>query len=288
MAAMEFNGMDFGCSLMTFVDLSAAMVAYEGILRLAGFVSGVMLFSYLEWRFPRRPSGSRRRWLVNYGLATVNTLAVRSLWTLMALDAAASLASANAWGLSKQLEGAPGAAVALGVIALDLVIYWQHRVFHAWPALWRVHRVHHSDVAIDVSTALRFHPMEIILSMGIKILTVVLLGIPPLAVLIFQVVLNFTAMFNHANWSLWPNWDQRIAHVLVTPDMHRIHHSVHLDESQSNFGFCLSLWDRLFRSYRAQPRDGHEGMAIGLSRWRTTEDQRFGRILIQPFERDVP
>jgi len=165
---------------------------------------------------------------------------------------------------------------------LDAIIYFQHRLFHAVPALWRLHRMHHADLDFDVTTALRFHPVEILLSMVIKLAAVVALGAPPVAVLLFEVLLNASAMFNHANLRL-PRWlDAPLRLVLVTPDMHRVHHSAIRVETDSNYGFSLACWDRLFGTYRAEPAAGHDGMTIGLERFREAEELRLDRMLTQP------
>jgi sterol desaturase/sphingolipid hydroxylase (fatty acid hydroxylase superfamily) len=169
------------------------------------------------------------------------------------------------------------------VLLLDLLIYFQHRVFHAVPFLWRLHRVHHADPELDASSGLRFHPVEILLSMAIKMAAVVALGAPAEAVLVFEVLLNATSLFNHANLAL-PAWlDGALRLVLVTPDMHRVHHSEVREETDSDFGFCLSCWDRLFGTYRAEPAAGRLGMVIGVVEFRADQEQRLDRLLAQPF-----
>jgi sterol desaturase/sphingolipid hydroxylase (fatty acid hydroxylase superfamily) len=166
-----------------------------------------------------------------------------------------------------------------------MLIYWQHRLFHVVPLFWRIHRMHHADLDFDVTTALRFHPIEIVLSMLIKLAAVWLLGPAPVAVLLFEVLLNGTAMFNHANVRLPRALDRVLRLIVVTPDMHRVHHSVYMDEINSNYGFNLPWWDRLFGSYRPQPRDGHEGMRIGLSAYRTPVCANLAWMLMLPFRR---
>ena len=168
------------------------------------------------------------------------------------------------------------------MILLDLAIYGQHVIFHAVPVLWRLHRMHHADTEFDVTTGLRFHPLEIVLSMGIKFVVVVALGAPAVAVLIFEVVLNGTSLFNHGNVRMPAGVDRVLRWILVTPDMHRVHHSIHRDETDSNFGFNVPWWDRLFGTYRAQPRDGHDGMTIGIDRFRPPRDAWLDRMLLQP------
>ena len=177
-------------------------------------------------------------------------------------------------------------AVPVSVLLLDLAIYLQHVAFHAVPVLWRLHRMHHSDLDIDVTTGLRFHPIEIVLSMGIKLAVVAALGAPALAVLVFEVLLNATSMFNHANLRLPPTMDRALRWILVTPDMHRVHHSVVVAETNSNYGFSLPWWDRLFGTYRDQPAAGHDGMTIGIERFRTDRDLWLDRMLLQPFRGD--
>jgi len=172
------------------------------------------------------------------------------------------------------------------VIVLDLAIYLQHVLFHAVPVLWRLHRMHHADLEFDVSTGVRFHPIEILLSMGIKLGVVAALGTPAVAVLVFEVLLNATSMFNHGNVRLPARTDRVLRWIVVTPEMHRVHHSVVPRETNSNFGFNLPWWDRLFGTYRAQPAAGHEGMTIGIAQFRDPSELRLDRLLIQPFRDD--
>jgi sterol desaturase/sphingolipid hydroxylase (fatty acid hydroxylase superfamily) len=180
----------------------------------------------------------------------------------------------------------PWANVPLAVMALDLAIYLQHVLFHAVPALWRLHRMHHADLEIDVTTGARFHPIEILLSMGIKLGVIAALGTPAVAVLLFEVLLNATSMFNHSNVAM-PAWLDRVLRwIVVTPDMHRVHHSIVVRETNSNFGFNLPWWDRLFGTYRDQPAAGHDGMTIGIEQFRDPVEQRLDRMLTQPFRDD--
>jgi sterol desaturase/sphingolipid hydroxylase (fatty acid hydroxylase superfamily) len=177
--------------------------------------------------------------------------------------------------------------VAASVVILDLAIYLQHVLFHAVPVLWRLHRMHHADLEFDVSTGLRFHPIEILLSMLIKFAVVVALGAPALSVLVFEVLLNATSMFNHANVRI-PTWIDRVLRwIVVTPDMHRVHHSILSRETNSNFGFNLPWWDRLFGTYRAQPVAGHENMTIGIEQFRDSRELGLDRMLVQPFRQDA-
>ena len=197
------------------------------------------------------------------------------------------MGEARGWGLLQIAGASPWVAVPLAVLALDLAIYFQHVLFHAVPALWRLHRMHHADQDIDVTTGIRFHPIEILLSMGIKFGVIAALGPPAVAVLIFEVLLNATSMFNHSNVRL-PLWlDHVLRWVVVTPDMHRVHHSVIARETNSNFGFNLPWWDRLFGTYRDQPAAGHRDMTIGIAQFRQPGEQRLDRMLTQPFRDDA-
>jgi sterol desaturase/sphingolipid hydroxylase (fatty acid hydroxylase superfamily) len=232
---------------------------------------------------PRRRQEVPRlvRWPNNLGIVVVDTLLVRLIFPTAAVGLAL-VAEAQGWGLFNALAAPWWVAVIGSLIVLDLAIYLQHVLFHAVPAFWRLHRVHHADLEFDVTTGLRFHPVEILLSMGIKLAVVVALGPPAVAVLIFEVVLNATSMFNHGNVRLPAHVDRVLRWVVVTPDMHRVHHSVRPDETNSNFGFNLPWWDRLLGTYRAQPADGHEGMTIGIEQFRQARELWLDRMLIQP------
>ncbi|MGE0630234.1 MAG: sterol desaturase family protein [Hyphomicrobiaceae bacterium] len=194
----------------------------------------------------------------------------------------ALIAEERGWGLFNVIGAPMWLAFIVSVLALDLAIYLQHVMFHAVPALWRLHRMHHADLEFDVTTGLRFHPVEILLSMGIKLAVVAALGPPAAAVLVFEVLLNATAMFNHSNIRIPAQVDRALRLIVVTPDMHRVHHSIHPSETNSNFGFNLPWWDRLLGTYRAQPREGHEGMTIGIEQFRTKRDLWLDRMLVQP------
>jgi sterol desaturase/sphingolipid hydroxylase (fatty acid hydroxylase superfamily) len=178
------------------------------------------------------------------------------------------------------------ASVLLAVMALDLANYLQHVLFHAVPALWRLHRVHHADLEVDVTTGTRFHPIEIHLSVELKLGVVAALGVPAVAVLAFELLLNATSMFNHGNLRVPTRIDRVLRWAVVTPDMHRVHHSIAAREANSNFGFNLPWWDRLFGTYRVQPAVGHETMTIGIERFREPTGQRLDRMLTQPFRED--
>ena len=195
----------------------------------------------------------------------------------------ALVAESKGWGLFHVMALPAWAAVVLGVILLDLAIYLQHVLVHAVPALWRLHRMHHADLEFDVTTGARFHPFEILLSMVLKLMVITALGVPAVAVLVFEVLLNATAMFNHSNVRIPTRFDRVLRLIVVTPDMHRIHHSVVPKETNSNFGFNLPWWDRLFGTYRAEPSAGQMGMTIGLDQFRDPAEQRLDRMLTQPF-----
>jgi len=258
----------------------------SGYLRLSISLALLLVLLAAERGWPRRSSPPQRllRWTANISMVVIASLLVRVLLGAGAVGAA-YWAAQRGWGLLPWLEVPRWLAVVVSLLLLDLLIYGQHRLFHYVPLFWRLHRVHHSDTEFDATTALRFHPAEILLSMLIKIVAVVALGAPAMAVLAFEVILNATAMFNHANLRLPAALDRALRWVLVTPDMHRVHHSVHVEETNSNYGFNLPWWDRLFGSYRAQPRDGHTGMEIGLHELRARQDQGLAALLRQPLRK---
>jgi sterol desaturase/sphingolipid hydroxylase (fatty acid hydroxylase superfamily) len=223
------------------------------------------------------------RWFSNLGLVAIDTLAVRFLAPLGAVGVALWTED-RGWGLFNNVACPTWLAVALSVTTLDLAIYLQHVTFHAVPPLWRLHMVHHADLDFDTTTGVRFHPVEILLSLGYKAVVVVLLGAPPLAVLAFEVLLSGTSLFNHGNVRLPSAIDRALRLVLVTPEMHRVHHSAVPRETNSNFGFSLPWWDYLFGTYRAQPAGGHEGMTIGLAQPRDERRvERLHWLLLLPF-----
>ncbi len=241
-------------------------LAHEPILRVAVFLVVLACMAIWEIRAPRRaPTVVKvKRWANNLALLLINSFLVRILFPAAAVGFAA-FAEARGMGLLRILAIPEVVAVAAAVVLLDLAIYFQHLVFHGVPLLWRLHRVHHADLDFDVTTGVRFHPIEILLSMSIKFLIIVTLGPPVLAVFIFETLLNVTAMFSHSNAAM-PCWIDRILRfVLVTPDMHRVHHSIERGETNSNFGFCFSLWDRLMGTYNEAPALGHLAMTIGVS-----------------------
>ncbi|NLS12652.1 sterol desaturase family protein [Vibrio sp. SM6] len=254
-------------------------------------VFGIVLLLCLAWELqaPRRPltQGKSYRWLNNLSLVAIGALTVNVILPLAAFQAAL-IAQTHQWGLFNWPDGAlnqavPWVAVIIAVIVFDCAIYWQHRGFHRISWLWRLHRMHHADLDIDASTGLRFHPLEIVLSMLYKIALVFALGAPPISVVIFEVLLNACALFNHSNGYLDSAFDRKLRRFLVTPDMHRVHHSMHLNETHSNFGFCLSIWDRIFQSYCPTPKDGHDSMTIGLATFRDPQELRIDKLLTQPF-----
>jgi sterol desaturase/sphingolipid hydroxylase (fatty acid hydroxylase superfamily) len=228
----------------------------------------------------------RSRWFNNLVLLSLNPISVRLIFPLLPVGAAI-LAKERHWGLLNNIGMSYWSSVVVGVIVLDLAIYLQHVLHHAVPLLWRLHMVHHSDLDFDVTTGLRFHPFEIILSMGIKLMTIIALGPPALAVLIFEVALNATSMFNHSNVHLPSRIDRVLRLFVVTPEMHRVHHSVIIRETNSNFGFNLPWWDRLLGTYRGQPSRGHEGMTIGVSHLRNPEKLTLPRLIVMPFVEDA-
>ncbi len=241
---------------------------HEGALRLGFFLGIFAVMALWEGLAPRRTLTISKaiRWGNNLTLVAINTLVVRLLFPVAALGMAAS-ASAHNWGVLNIFPIPFWLSVLVAIIAMDFVIWMQHVMVHAVPALWRVHRVHHADLDYDLTTGARFHPIEIVLSMVIKLATIMVLGPPLLAVIVFEVILNGMSMFNHANVRLPPVLDRLLRWAVVTPDMHRVHHSVEDDEANSNFGFNLSVWDRLFGTYRDQPRAGHVAMTIGIHQY---------------------
>lgn len=263
------------------------VTSQEGAIRLAAFAGLLTLFAAAESLWPRRGrvQGRARRWTTNLAVSLINTAALRVAVPVLAVGAAVWAGEAGI-GLFNAAGVPYWAAFAVSLVVLDCVIYWQHVIFHRVPLLWRVHRMHHTDRDIDATTALRFHPVEIVISMGVKIAVVLALGVPAAAVIVFEVVLNGMAMFNHANLRLPARLDALLRLAVVTPDMHRVHHSVAPAETNSNFGFNLSVWDRLFRSYRAQPDKGHEGMTIGLAAYQDDRPGRLGFALWLPFMRE--
>jgi sterol desaturase/sphingolipid hydroxylase (fatty acid hydroxylase superfamily) len=260
----------------------------DGLIRLAIFTGVFLVLALIELAWPKRmllvPKG--RRWLTNIGISVTASILLRLMAMLavpVAAIAAAFYAQEHQIGLLNHVSWSAWAKIVVALVALDLAIWAQHLASHMIPILWRLHKVHHTDRDIDVTTAVRFHPVEIALSMLWKIVVVIPLGASPLAVFLFEVILNACAMFNHANIAL-PSWlDAVLRLFIVTPDMHRVHHSVLRREHDTNYGFNLSLWDRLFGTYTAQPEGGHEGMTIGLTSYQSEDPTHFGWSLWLPF-----
>ena len=262
------------------------LLANEPVVRLSIFASVFTIMALWEVLAPRRRQeiGRTTRWPSNLGVVMLDTVVVRILFPTSAVGLAL-LAEAKGFGLFNAWPVALWISIIASVAILDLVIYLQHVLFHAVPALWQLHRVHHADLEFDVTTGARFHPIEIVLSILIKFAVIGALGAPAVAVLIFEVLLSGTAMVNHSNIRLPTSMDRVLRWIVLTPDMHRVHHSVVVRETNSNFGFNLPWWDRLFGTYRDQPAAGHEEMTIGIEQIRDPAEQRLDRMLTQPFRK---
>jgi sterol desaturase/sphingolipid hydroxylase (fatty acid hydroxylase superfamily) len=259
----------------------------ETVIRFSAFLGVFAILAIVEIVAPRRKltTSKRRRWFANLTIVALNPLSVALLFPVLPIGVAL-LAAEQGWGLLNQLALPYWLELLIGVVALDLVVYAQHVLHHAIPVLWRLHMMHHADLDIDMTTGLRFHPIEILISMTIKLAAVAALGTPPLAVLIFEVALNTTSMFNHSNIRLPQKVDRLLRLFVVTPDMHRVHHSVIIRETNSNYGFNLPWWDRLFGTYKAQPAKGHMDMVIGLSQFRDSRKLSLLHLLVLPFVGD--
>ncbi len=260
------------------------LLSHVTAIRLTAFASVFVLMAGWEWwtplRLPRH--GRWRRWPANLAIALLGALLVRAVIPLTAVSVA-MLATTHGWGLFNVFGLPLWFTVPAAMVMLDLAVYLQHVLLHAVPSLWRLHRMHHADLEFDVTTGIRFHPIEIVLSMVLKIAVVAALGAPLLAVLMFEVLLNVTSMFNHGNVSLGFGLDRKLRWLLVTPDMHRVHHSAVAEEMNSNYGFNLTCWDRLFGTYRTAPLAGQLNMTIGLEVFRDPQELRLDRLLWQPF-----
>jgi sterol desaturase/sphingolipid hydroxylase (fatty acid hydroxylase superfamily) len=265
--------------------MSDVLLANEAAIRIAFFLAVLGALMLAEAALPRRRREIPRltRWTGNLGIVVIDTILLRLTFPVVAVGFAL-IADERGWGLFNAIEVPGWLAFVAALLVLDLAIYLQHVMFHAVPALWRLHRMHHADLEFDVTTGLRFHPVEILLSMGIKLGVVAALGPPAAAVLVFEVLLNATSMFNHSNLKLPLGLDRVLRFLVVTPDMHRVHHSIHPNETNSNFGFNFPWWDRLLGTYAPQPRDGHDAMTIGIEQFRTRRDLRLDRMLIQPLK----
>ncbi len=262
------------------------VLQYEPWIRLGGFGVAFLTVALAERCAPRRRAGTATapRWVANLGLVVVDSLMLRLLSVASAVGTASAV-EAQGWGLFNRLFWPVWLAGLVAVVILDFAIYLQHVLLHAVPVLWRFHRVHHSDRDFDVTTGVRFHPVEVLLSLIYKMGIVAVLGLPAVAVLAFEVILNATSLFNHGNVFLPARADRMLRWFLVTPDMHRVHHSPVRVETNSNFGFNLPWWDRLFGTYRAQPAAGHDAMAVGLDDFRQPDRWPLLGLLAMPFRR---
>lgn len=261
---------------------------HEALIRFGVFTGLFSLFAIIEALVPRRvrTQPRRTRWVTNWAIIILDTLTLRALaFALPLLAVGAAIDAGNqGWGLLNQLEFPLWIKALVTILIFDFAIWLQHLITHKIPILWRFHRVHHADRDIDVTTAIRFHPVEIALSMLLKIGLVYLLGPPAIGIILFEIILNGTAMFNHANINIPQPVDSVIRKILVTPDMHRVHHSDRRGEHDSNYGFALSIWDRMFGTYIAQPELGHDDMTIGLQ-WQDNRPSKLGWSLALPFFR---
>lgn len=261
---------------------------HEEIIRLSVYFGIFVLLALWELSRPRRGLTMSKsiRWFSNIGLTFFNTVFIPLIVTVAAMDMA-RMAQEQGWGFFNNVEAPYAVAFIATIVLLDFVIYLQHVMFHAVPILWRLHRVHHSDVDLDVTSGTRFHTVEILISLGIKVAAITLVGPPVLAILAFEILLNGTAMFNHANIRLPLGVDRLLRLVVVTPDMHRVHHSIIRAELDSNYGFNLPWWDYLCGTYRAQPVHGHDGMTVGVTQFREPKDQYLHRLFVQPLVDDT-
>ena len=260
------------------------VVAFEPHVRLGAFLGVFILVALWELVAPRRPLRVSKaiRWMNNIGIVVLDTVVLRLVFPAAAVGVAV-MAGSLGWGLFNALAWPFWIEVVLAVVVLDLAVYWQHVLFHAIPGLWRLHMVHHADLDFDLTTGVRFHPFEILLSMVVKMAVIGALGAAPLSVILFEILLSATSIFNHGNIVLPPALDRLLRLIVVTPDMHRVHHSVAARETNSNFGFNLPWWDRLFGTYRAQPAAGHGDMVIGLRQFRDPRLQWLWHMLALPF-----
>jgi len=259
----------------------------EAAVRLTVFLAVFTAMAVWEIAAPRRRLAAAKasRWFANLCITVINTLLVRLIFVILPVSVSI-MARAKGWGLLNMFDMPSWITIVAGVILLDLVMYLQHVMFHIMPPLWRLHLVHHTDIDTDVTTGLRFHSFEIIISTAIRITAVSVIGPHPLAVVIFDIILSSAVMFNHGNVRIPGRGDRALRFAVVTPDMHRVHHSVNVWETASNFGFILSWWDRVFSTYRAQPAAGHDEMKIGLARYRDPNELSLYRLLILPVTAD--
>ncbi len=263
------------------------LAPYENTVRLGVFAGIFVLMALLETVLPRKRRVQPRgpRWLTNLGLVVAGTALLRISMPILAIGMAL-VAAQNGWGLLAMIELPLWAEVVFAFLMLDLLIYAQHVAFHKVPLFWRFHKIHHADRDLDVTSGVRFHPVEAVLSMLWKLLCIVAIGPAAIAVFLFEVILNAASLFHHANLRLPQAADRILRWIMVTPDMHRVHHSVRRSETDSNFSFFLTVWDRLFGTYVAQPKDGHEGMTIGLDQYQSDQPSGLGWSLVEPFRSD--
>ena len=264
--------------------MESFLLSHEPAVRLGAFLGIFAIIAAWELAAPRRTllESKALRWTHNLALTVLNSVLMRVALPVATVGVAA-LAAERGMGLFNLIHVPQPLTILLSVLALDLAIYLQHRMFHAVPLLWRLHRVHHADLDFDVTTGARFHPIEIFLSMLIKFAVILAVGPPAVGVLVFEILLNASSMFNHGNVRFPAAIDRVLRRVVVTPDMHRVHHSIDPRETNSNFGFSLPWWDRLFGTYLAQPREGHEAMTIGIAQFRSPRELWLDRMLLQPF-----
>ena len=263
-------------------------MTHEPLIRLTVFAAILGAMVLWELAAPRRRQHIPKvlRWSNNFALVALDTVLLRLSFPILAVGFA-QMATANSWGLFNLVEVPSWLAITASIVILDFAVYLQHVMFHKVPLLWRLHRMHHADLEFDATTALRFHPIEILISMAIKMAVVAILGPPAVAVLLFEIILNGTALFNHSNIRMSERIDRVLRVLVVTPDMHRVHHSTKFHEANSNYGFNLPWWDRLLGTYTAVPEDGHQRMTIGLPTFRNRRELWLDRMLTQPFRTDT-
>jgi sterol desaturase/sphingolipid hydroxylase (fatty acid hydroxylase superfamily) len=266
------------------MSFDALLLEHESAIRLGSFLGVFVLLALWEALAPRRaPAASKAiRWSNNAALVVANILLVRLLFPLAAVGLAV-FAEERGTGVFNMFPVPYVVAIVVSLLAFDLAVYLIHLAFHTAPVLWRMHRVHHADVDVDVATAVRFHPIQMVLSAAVKLAVILVLGPPVLAVVLFETLFQALLLFNHTNVRIAPAVDRVLRWFIVTPDMHRVHHSIHPAETNSNFGFAMPWWDRLFGTYRAEPAMGHERMALGIDSFRTERDFWLDRMLLNPF-----
>ncbi|PCH47122.1 MAG: fatty acid hydroxylase [Hyphomicrobiales bacterium] len=265
------------------MDLSTFVLTYEPTIRLTVFAGLFAIFALSEWLRPRRPltAPKSKRWFTNIAIVVIDSVVVRLLFPAAAVGIAI-WAQGEGYGLFNMVSVPIWLAGLASIIILDFAVWLSHLLSHKIPIIWRLHRMHHSDRDFDVSTAIRFHPIEIVVSMIYKVAWVVALGAPAWSVILFEIILNGVAMFNHSNTKLPLSVDRILRLFIVTPDMHRVHHSTHPDETDSNYGFNFPFWDRLFGTYTDQPELGHDKMEIGLAAWRDERPDKLAWALSVP------